>query len=248
MPGPIEQALEELWARYSSGWRRLLSPSMIRELKMRAYFDVDLVSPHQIASKIPAGTVPDCDACEDLCCVGLENVVSLRLSDVAVLMDIERTDLITKKKPNFPESMLRTRPALYEVVGSELWRTLPVLRQVGESRICAALTPELKCSIYPHWPKSCQRFPYTLSPKNKSVSWGTRCKSKTTTLDEEKVARSKELFQATITAYNERVKDAVLLVHAREELEKLGIGAWLTDGGEDPFEPRPKGSRLKIVE
>ncbi len=226
----------------------MLSPGIFRELALRASFDVDLVSAKEIANKIPAGTIPDCDACEDLCCVGLENVVSLRLTDVAVLMDIGRTELMTKKKPNFPESMLRTRPAIYEVVGSELWRTLPVLRQIGESRICAALTQDLKCSLYPHWPKSCQRFPYTLSPKKKTVSWGTRCNSKSLIPDEEKIARSRQLFQATIDAYNERVKDAVLLVHARRELDAIGIGAWLIGEGESPFEPRPKGSRLKIVE
>src|SRR5262249_8455495 len=143
-----EQALDALWARYASGWKRLLSAKMIGELMLRASLDVDLVPVHRIANTIPTGTIPDCAVCENICCVGLENVVSLRLTDVATWMDIRRTDLMTKKKPNFPKDMLRSRPALFEIVGSELWRALPVLRQIGESRICAALTPELKCSLH----------------------------------------------------------------------------------------------------
>jgi hypothetical protein len=246
LSGPTEQALEALWSRYAVGWKRLLSPSVIEELKLRASFDVDLVPVHRIANKIPAGTIPDCAACEDLCCVGLENVVSLRLTDIATLIDIGRTDLMTKKKPNFPKDMLRRRPALYEVVGSELWRALPVLRQIGESRICAALTPELKCSLHPYWPTSCERFPYTLSPKKKTVSWGTRCPSRTSGPEHQE--RSEQLFTASIETYNERVKDAVLLAHARAELEQIGIGAWLTKAGEDPFEPLPKGSKLPIID
>lgn len=219
---------------------------MIAELKLRASFEVDLVSPKKIASKIPAGTIPNCAACEDLCCAGLENVVSLRLSDVAGLMDIGRTDLMTKKKPNFPKNMLRNRPGLYEVVGSELWRTLPVLRQIGESRICAALTPDLKCSLHPHWPTSCERFPYTLSARKRTVSWGTRCPERQCA--PEHYERSQELTAAAISAYNERVKDAVLLTHAKDELDALGIGAWLTRDHEDPFEPRPRDSKLEIIE
>src|SRR5204863_9397092 len=130
---------------------------------------------------------------------------------------IGRTDLMTKKKPNFPRDMQRMRPALYEVVGSELWRALPVLRQIGESRICAALTPELKCSLHPHWPTSCERFPYTLSAKKGAVTWGTRCPSKTCAPEHQE--RSEQLFVASIDAYNERVKDAVLLAHPKDELE-----------------------------
>jgi Fe-S-cluster containining protein len=246
-PGPVRRALDALWERHAGGWRRLLSPGVIRELKLRAYFDVDLVAPHRIANKIPAGTIPDCAACEDICCAGIENVVSLRLSDIAELIDIGRTDLMTKKKPNFPAEMVKTRPALYELAGSELFRTLPVLRQIGDSRICAALTPELTCSLYPHWPTSCERFPYTLSPKRRTVSWGTRCPSKQCA--PEFLERSEELFTASIDAYNERVKDAVLLVHARKALDELGIGAWLVAPGEDPFEPKPKkGKTLPVVE
>ncbi len=243
--GATSEGLEAVWRRYESAWKRLLSPRAITELQLRASFDIDLIAPWRIANKIPKGTIPDCASCDDICCAGLENVVSLRLVDVAMLIDIDRTDLMSKQKPNFPKAWLRTRPMLYELVGSELWRALPVMRQVGEHRICAALTPDLRCGIHPSWPTSCERFPYTLSAARRQVTWGTRCPSKQ--LGPEHEQRSEQLFQSSIVAYNERVKDAVLLAHAREELDALGIGAWITKPDEDPFEPKTS-TALPIID
>jgi hypothetical protein len=233
-PGPILSGLDALWSQWKNKWSRLLSAQVIAELKLRASFDVDLMAPWRIANKIPKGTIPDCAKCEDICCAGVENVVSLRLRDVAVLLDLGRTDLMTKKKPRFPAQLLRTRPALQELVESELFRALPVMKQVGEHRICAALTPDLRCSLHPYWPTSCERFPYTLSAVRKHVTWGTRCPSRQCAPEHE--PRSEELFSASVEAYNERIRDAVLLAHAREALDALGIGAWISDDDEDPFE------------
>ena len=109
--GPRTEALDNLWQRYRSKWRRLLSKNAIRELQLRASFDVDLLSHRSIINRTPPGTIPDCPACTNICCAGLENIVSLRLSDVARLVDIARTDLMSKKKPNFPAEMLADRPA-----------------------------------------------------------------------------------------------------------------------------------------
>src|SRR5262249_47265398 len=91
-PGPTLAALDALWARYHGSWRRLLSRGAITELRLRASFDVDLMSPWRIANKIPKGTIPDCASCDDICCAGIENVVSLRLRDIAVFIDLGRTD------------------------------------------------------------------------------------------------------------------------------------------------------------
>lgn len=239
------RGLEELWARFDSTWRRLLSPRAITELMLRASFDVDLLAPWHIANKIPRGTIPDCERCEDICCAGIENVVSLRLIDIAVFIDLGRTDLMAKRKPNFPERMLRTKPRLRELVASELWRALPVLKQVGERRICVALAPDLRCSLHPHWPTSCERFPYTLSAVRRNVTWGTRCPSKQ--VGEEHEDRGDQLFGASIDAYNERIRDAVLLAHARKDLDRIGVGTWITDPKEDAFEPRSPGP-LPIVD
>ncbi len=241
-PGPAQVGLDALWSRYRSKWRRLFSRRMIAELELRASFDVDTLSTWRIANRIPKGTIPDCPRCPDICCAGLENVVSLRLTDVALLLDIDRTDLMSRKKPNFPAYMLRGRPALAELVASDLWRALPVLRQLGEDHVCSALSPELTCTLYPSWPSSCERFPYTLSAIRKEVVWGRRCPVQRSG----PVERSQELFRAALDAYNRRIMDAVLITHARAELDALGLGAWLIERDEDPFEPKPMG--LPIIE
>lgn len=243
--GETLRGLDILWARHDRGWKRVLSPRLVTELELRASFDVDLMAPSRIANKIPKGTIPDCERCDDLCCAGVENVVSLRLVDIARLIDVGRTDVMTKLKPRFPPHLLATRPALAELTASELWRTLPVLRQVGERRICAALSPQLSCSLHPAWPTSCERFPYSLSAVRRQVTWGTRCPSRQQ--GPEHAARSDQLFHAAVAAYNERIKDAVLLAHARRELDALGVGAWLTGPGEDPFEPEGVPRRLPIL-
>ena len=209
---------------------------MLAELQLRANFDLDTITPWRVASLVPKGMVPDCERCQDICCAGLENVVSLRLKDIASLMDIDRTDLISRKKPNFPKSMLGERPMLRELVTSMLWRTLPVLKQHGERRVCAALGEDLKCTLHPSWPTSCERFPYTLSVVRREVFWGKRCPSRQQSA--QMVPRGRELFSAAIAAYNERIKDAILLTHARKELDDIGVGQWLIQAKEDPFEPR----------
>lgn len=229
--------LERLWASLASSWRRLLSKSALTELSLRASYDLDLLAPREVVNAVPLGTIPDCEACDDLCCAGMENVVSLRLSDIARLIDVGRTELITKKKPRFAAALLSARPSLRELTESELFRTLPVLRQTGDARICAALGKDLKCTLYPAWPLSCERFPYSLLAQRRRVVWGTRCPSKKSSESFE--ARSRELFRGAVETFNERVKDAVLLAHARKTLDELGIGEFLTDPGEDPFEPEP---------
>lgn len=242
--GPRAEALDALWQRYRSKWRRLASKNAIRELTLRASFDVDLLSHWRFSNRVAPGTIPDCPRCTNICCAGLENVVSLRLGDVARLIDLGRTDVMTKKKPNFPAHMLSERPALRELVASELWRALPVLRQVGDLKVCTALSKDLKCTLYPNWPLTCERFPYTLSMMRRQVVWGTRCPSKQQAPEFE--PRRREMFKAALTAYDERVKDAVLLAHARPALDDIGLGEWLTKPDENPFEDAPAG--LAIVD
>lgn len=238
----VLERLNALWVLHKSSWRRLFSRRAIQEAMLRASFDLDLLAPEQIANLIPKGAVPDCENCRDICCAGLENVVSLRLRDIAVLIDLGRTDLISLKKPRFPPSLVRERPGLEELMHSELWRALPVLKQVGELKVCAALDDNLRCTLYPHWPLSCERFPYSLSAVRKQIVWGKRCQSQKK--GPEFDARSDQLSRAAVDTFNERVRDAVLLAHARPELNDLGIGAFLTSPGEDPFEAP---QRLPII-
>jgi hypothetical protein len=237
-------ALDALWGSWRSRWRRLLSRHAITELTLRASFDLDLLAPERIASRVPLGMVPDCPSCQDVCCAGVENVVSLRLRDVAVLIDLGRTELIQRKKPHFPPAVAASRPMLAELTASALWRTLPVMQQVGEDRVCAALTERLSCSLHPDWPLSCARFPYSLVAARREIVWGTRCEPRRMASDE--VPRSKAMRQAAVDVYNERIRDAVLLAHARPQLEALGIGRFLIAPDEDPFESREPAPRTRL--
>lgn len=243
--GPTGSALAALWTKYERGSKRLFSRRIWKELVLREAFDLDLFVPNKVKNEIPSGTIPDCARCEDICCAGTENVVSLRLRDIATLIDLGKTDLISKKKPRFSERELRTRPFLRELTESFLWRTLPVMKQIGEQRICAALTPEIRCSLHPHWPLSCERFPYTLSAHRRAVAWGTRCPEKK--VEPEQRERSEQMFGAAIETYNDRIRDAILLTHGMRELEKLGVTEFLVRPGEDPFEPAHALDLLPIL-
>ena len=231
--GPVRSRLEDLWQRYASPTRRLFSRNIFRELRLRARFDIDPVDLKRITNDVPRGAVPDCPSCPNVCCGGYENVISLRLIDIADLIDLERTDLISTKKPRFPEELLAERPWLQDLSTSFLWRTLPIIRQEGPGRRCAALTKNLRCSLYPNWPTSCERFPYTFHPLTQRVRWGSRCPTRRSGVD---LKRSHALYQAALSTYNERIRDAVLLYHGRQALDELGIGQWLTSATDDAFE------------
>lgn len=201
-------------------------------MRLQAEFDLKPLRPKKVSMTIAPGLVPDCNACQSPCCLGLENVVSLRLSDIGKLIDIDKTELISVKKPRFPKSMLEERPHLEELMSSTLFRALPVLQQVGPEAKCAAWQDNRNCGLYPNWPLSCERFPYTLSPSRLMV-WGTRCPSSQKNPLFKK--RTQEMREATVRAYNERIHDAILIQHARPELSELGIAKFLTRPNEDPF-------------
>lgn len=235
--GPTRRALDALWERHRHAGKRWLGLGILRELALRNRFELKPVDVRKVARDVPRGAVPDCPSCPQICCGGLENVVSLRLSDLATLVDLGRTDLVSKLKPRFPEDLVAERPGLRDLSESYLWRSLPVLAQLGPERRCAALTRNLQCSLYPHWPISCERFPYTLTPDRRRVRWGTRCPTRKPRAHLHR-DRSDALFEATLSAWNERIRDAVLLFHARAELERLGLGPWLC-GPDETFTEAP---------
>lgn len=234
--GGVEKALDALWSGYASRARRLLSPRWMAELRLRARFDLEPVDVRRLAVDVPKDMVPECEGCPDICCAGAENLVSLRLRDLAVLIDLGRTDLVRRQKPRFPAALVASRPHLAVLQDSRLFRALPVLAQVGPERRCAALAPNLKCTLHPHWPLSCARFPYTMSEDKRRVRWGSRCPAPSRGAP----GRGAELVTALIRSYDERVRDAVLLAHARPELDRLGLGPYLCGDKEDPFEAPPR--------
>ncbi len=217
---PTVAALDALW-REISATPFYAPPNLWRYLKLRWRVRLCMVDPARIVVLAPPGKVNDCRSCTELCCVGRHGTVTLRLRDIATLLDIGRTDLITAQKPAFAKTELAGRPALRLQLASRAWTLFPVLARQGPLDACAALTPEGRCDLHPHWPLSCARFPYALHADEKEVFYSQRCDAYWIRPDAE--AHVQSMVTAAVDCYNERVKDLVLLAYARERLAELEL-------------------------
>lgn len=222
-PLPTVRALEALWQEVAS--RPLWAPPRLwRYLRLRARMRLRFVDAARTSLVTPVGQVNDCGACSDSCCVGTRSTVLLRLRDIATLVDLGRTELMVAQKPQFSAAQLQASPALRRQTRSDAWRIFPVLAQNGYDA-CMALTDEGRCSLYPHWPLSCARFPLSLHLQAAEVFYSRRCRSFWIHPDQASAAQPMRL--AAVASYNERIKDAVLLAYAPDRLHALGLMAYL---------------------
>lgn len=218
--GPVERGLDALWptararvwtARY---WRETLR--LWRGYRLRP---LDL---GQLTIAIPSGQVPDCDACTELCCTGEHAVVSLRFRDLARLVDAGRLAAITHERPA-PRTPPRQRSwARREADASVFGRAFPVLAR-DRTGTCTLLTDERTCGAFPAWPLSCARYPYALDLQRRVIFWAKGCASPVMLPAAEAPPRVRALARAVVDAYNERLRDVVLLAVARKELDDLGL-------------------------
>ena len=225
---PTVAALEALWDEVSNkplwmGSRLWTYLSLLRRMRLRR------LDPGRIRVVAPRHKVNDCRSCTDICCVGQRSAVSLRLRDIAALVDVGRTDLITTHKPRFSAAELETHPALRRHVSSRAWAVFPVLAQ-DSLGACRALTPSGRCGLYPHWPLACARFPYALLPESEQVFYSRRCDSFWIRPDAGEPVR--EMAAAAVAAYNARIQDEILLAYARDRLEALGLLRYLSLGAD----------------
>jgi hypothetical protein len=225
--GPTERALQALWRDHARDMYQFRNLRTI--IRLRRRFDLRPVSLNGLQVRIPTGKLPDCDNCVDLCCTGPNAVVSLRLRDIAVLMDLKRIDLISFERPTPPTDQRRLSWARREADASVFHQAFPVLQRDGTGT-CMALTEDRLCGLWPSWPLSCARYPYALDRKNKVVFYASGCT--TTRLAEmvEAPVAVRRLVRATVDAYNERLRDVVLLAFARERLRSLGLLAFINEG------------------
>lgn len=219
---PLTEELERLWDEVAAAPR--FGGSRWRYLALRRHLRLRLIAPEQVRIVGPPGKINDCTACTDICCVGPRSAVLLRFKDITTLIDIGRPDLISQQKPRFSPADLAKRPALRRHVGSASWQVFPVLKQ-DSMGACAALTREGRCGVYPNWPLSCARFPYALHTDMRDVFFSRRCDSFWVRPDAGLPVG--EMACAAVTAYNERIKDLVLLEYAPERLAALGLTAYL---------------------
>ncbi|MEK6856984.1 MAG: hypothetical protein AABX39_00160 [Nanoarchaeota archaeon] len=165
--------------------------------------------------------IPACSSCHEICCHSAHNKVSLRIIDIAMLIDIKRTDLINMKHEQ-EEVIISKRPnfsLMRETIG---WKLFPTLKQfLGNNQLCMALTPQLTCGLHPYWPLSCKRYPYSISTETMTIFWAKGCKSFEPVNEIPKQYLS--ALQAAVDNYNWRIREILLLKFCFKELQQLGI-------------------------
>ncbi len=227
VPGSLESGLAALW---QSAGRRVNTLRYWREsLALRRRFHLRFLRLGQLKVAVPRGKTPDCDACTEICCTGPDAVVSLRLRDIAALVDagLERHIAPSSAvRPALAPSTRRERKAVtwarQEADGSVFHQVFPVLAR-DDTGTCSLLTEDRLCGAYPHWPLSCARYPYALDLRLGVVFYARSCGSYHEVPAVDAPVHVRALLRAVVDAYNERVKDAVLLHVARPELEALGL-------------------------
>lgn len=225
VPGPKELALKALWPKARA---RVDTLSFWREtVRLRRRFSLRMLKLGDLKVAIPQGRLPDCESCTDVCCTGPNAIVSLRLRDVAALVDagLERF-VVHERRPLERKELARSTWARREAEGSVFHRAFPILLR-DDTGTCGLLTEERMCGAYPAWPLSCARYPYALDLQTKHVFWAKGCASMTMVPAIDAPIRVRALLRSVIDAYNERVKDAVLVHVARKELEALDLARWI---------------------
>jgi Fe-S-cluster containining protein len=222
-PGVVERALDDLWQQESARLWRL--GNLVTLARLRRRFSLRILHPSDLKVAIPRGQVPDCDNCVDLCCTGPNAVVSLRLRDIAVLVDRGLTGHITFERPPSPPSS-RASWARREADGAVFARAFPVLAR-DATGTCLFLDENRMCGVWPSWPLSCARYPYALDLQSRVIFYAKGCSSTTIAPYAEAPARIRALVGAVVDAYNQRVRDVILLAVAREALRELGLLSFL---------------------
>lgn len=215
--GELELALAALWREKSEHFYSLRNVPTI--LRLRRRFSLTMVNLDKLKVAVPRTQVPDCDACVDLCCTGPNAVVSLRLRDIAALLDRGRADVIGWDRPPSPK---QARWARQEADGSVFHRAFPVLKR-DETGTCVMLDDQRMCGLFPSWPLSCARYPYALDLQAGVIFYAKSCTSTKLADVGDAPLHVRRLVNAVVDAYNARIQDIVLLATARPELQALGL-------------------------
>ena len=225
-PGPVERGLEDAWQLARSRmWR---AGYRWRSFALWRRFDLRSLDLSTVKLKIPNGQLPDCENCIELCCTGPNARVSLRLLDIARLVDHGHAAHIVKDPvldaDNRRDKQIEKQHswARREADGSVFHRVFPVLAR-DATGTCMFLTADRLCGVYPGWPLSCARYPYALDRQLKVIFYAKGCTSTVTVQPADAPVRVRALARAVIDAYNQRIKDVVTLALAPDRLAELGL-------------------------
>lgn len=217
--GPLERALDELWKK--ARMRLYMPRHLFTWLDLSRRFDLHFVRTSELEIAIPRGLVPDCEACVEICCTGPNARVSLRLVDIAALVDAGLEEHIVHEPPAAERLTFGTWAAK-ELGWSVFSRCFPVLRR-DATGTCTLLTEDRLCGAYPAWPLSCARYPYSLDVLHRRLFLAKGCQSHRFVTVDDVPGKVRGLVEAAVRSYNERIKDIILLHVALEELDALGL-------------------------
>lgn len=219
MSGRRVKALDALWA--DARFRLYQPRHVLTWLRLKQQFDLRFVRFSELTLKMPIGAVPDCAACENVCCTGPDAVVSLRLRDIATLLDADLGHAIGPA-PSRDAWQKGQTAASSENAASWFYKGFPALVR-DKTGTCTLLGTDLSCTAHPHWPVSCARYPYALNLVDKTVFWARGCEDYTVVPSKEAPAATRALLKAVVDSYNERIKDLILVHVAPRELHELGL-------------------------
>ena len=195
----------------------------IRSFLLHRRYDIRLLKLEDIEKiDIEEYQVPTCQFCKENCCRGYVNIVTLRLIDIARLIDLGLQEAITLEKP--PRDVFKMTKARRNFFKSELWKRFPILKQ-KEDGSCYFLDEQNRCVIYDYAPLICKKFPFTLSQDKKEIFYSPKCKTYSISIANKD--KFYEHINAVIEHYNEMIKDLVLIYHAKKELKYLGLDKYL---------------------
>ena len=217
-----QNKLNVLWQEVSTK-RVFQFKNILKDFYLLHKYDLRFVRPGQLRIRFDRELVPDCANCAKNCCHGAENTVSLRLVDIARLLDAGLAEAIDLDNQSFREDpYFKTNKKLLRSLNNDSWNFFPVLKRINN--ICPYLDRKKRCTIYAHRPLTCRRFPYVLATSKRDLLFSKKCYNPKKS---ESAKLPAQLFQDSIDSYNERVKDLILINYAKQELIELGLGRYL---------------------
>lgn len=166
------------------------------------------VLPDDLEVTSPPNQIPACGKCNEPCCASPRSVVSLRLLDVARLVDAGYGDAIAVDEAagDWPKE---TRTAIAEQRELDTWRYFPWLQKRSDGS-CILFENGI-CVAYEHRPLQCRAFPLQVDESAAQVRWASFCRSTSSTSSG---LEHQAAVEAARESYHEKVRDLLTLVHA----------------------------------
>jgi Fe-S-cluster containining protein len=217
--------LEDALARAEAGpiRRRATSPfGWFRNVRLARRVSLRALQASDVTVEAEEARVPTCEGCPNSCCRGPGTGISLRLADVARLVDAGLGWAVAKTQ-SWEDDHYARDPALREHEARDSQRRFPSLRRRADGA-CVFLDEAERCAIHSIRPLACRAFPYRLDETRTRVHFSGRCASSRA---DGQAADVDEMVGAVLELYNAKVRDLVVLTHGRRELRRLGLSRYL---------------------